>query len=133
MTVTVTAKDRAADRRLRREFWITLDEYEKVLEYQGYCCAICKKPVQPGKPRLAVDHRHACGLLRGLLCWRCNRSLAVFEDNVAKLEAAIIYLLNPPFTIVFGSERYAAPGRIGTRKRAKLLKLHQESKGSREV
>jgi hypothetical protein len=125
----LTPKERAADLRFRRQFHITLSEYNRVLRHQGGACAICKKRPATGKPRLAVDHCHTTGLLRGLLCWHCNDALAAFSDNAEWLLAAVAYLLYPPFEVVFKKERFTAPGRIGTKKRAKLLKVFNPQQG----
>lgn len=134
-TTKLVGKDRATDARLRREYQVSLGDYEKVFNFQGRVCAVCKEPVPSGKPRLAVDHRHRDGILRGLLCWRCNRAIGAFHrfwpDAVEMLQAAAEYLKNPPFTVVFGTNRFAVPGKVGTKKRAKLLKqLAQGTKSS---
>lgn len=115
-------KDRAVDLRMRRNYGLTLDEYNKVLAFQFNRCAICKRDRKEFKNRFAVDHCHTTGLLRGLLCWGCNKALGVFRDNLARLKEAAAYLTNPPVTEVFGMERFTAPGRVGTKKRAKILK-----------
>lgn len=122
----MTPRDRAADLRLRREFHTTLAEYNKILAHQNKRCAICKKPRQPGKKRLALDHCHASGLVRGILCHWCNKMLGMFHLNVAKLEAALMYLLFPPAVQVLG-ERCTAPGRLGTKKRAALLRAMKQT------
>lgn len=114
------AKDRSADLRLQREYGITLDEYNKVLKAQGNACGICKKEHILGKPRLAVDHCHVTGELRGLLCWSCNRKLGVFLDDLVMLESAAYYAKHPPLRKVLG-RLYTAPGRLGSKKRKKLL------------
>lgn len=111
--------ERAADLRLQREYGISLAQYNKVLKYQGGACAICRSP--PGRTRLSVDHCHRTGLLRGLLCHRCNRAIGHFQDSAEKLERAAHYLIVPPFHTVFGILT-TAPGRVGTKKRANMLK-----------
>lgn len=121
--MVVSRKDKAADARLRREYHITLEEYKRVLKYQNNACAICKRPVTEFKTRLAVEHCHTSGLLRGLACWTCNKALAMFKDDAARMKSAYEYITNPPFTAVFKAPRLTAPGRVGTKKRAKLLSV----------
>lgn len=119
----MTKAEKAKDARLRREYHITLAEYKKVLKHQGNCCAICKRNVSEFKYALAVDHCHTePAHVRGLLCWGCNKAVAVFRDSIAKLVATVEYLTNHPVTIALGREVITAPGRVGTKKRAKLLK-----------
>ena len=57
----------------RAELNVTLDEYEALLEAQGGVCALCGNP--PKTRRLDVDHDHRTGLIRGLLCSRCNQAI----------------------------------------------------------
>jgi hypothetical protein len=118
----VTKREKAKDARLRREFHITLAQFKEVLKFQGGGCAICKNKLnKKGKPLLlAVDHRHKDGLVRGLLCWPCNKAIAILQDSVARAYEAYKYLDNPPFTQVKG-ETFTAPGRVGTIARRKLL------------
>lgn len=86
------------DYNLRKNFGISVDEYEALEVKQGGVCAICKKmesiPHTTGGnvKRLSVDHDHATGVVRGLLCGRCNTALGKFNDDVSQLEAAIAYL-----------------------------------------
>lgn len=119
----VSKKEKAKDLRLRREYHITLAEFKKTLEYQQGVCFICKKKLnKKGIPLLlAVDHRHDDGLVRGLLCWPCNKAIAVLQDSMERAYNAYLYLKNPPFVVTNG-ERFTAPGRVGSAKRNKLLK-----------
>lgn len=119
-TPWATVKERVKNSRLIREFTITLEQYNLILKFQDFKCAICKRPAKDFTQSLAVDHCHKTGLVRGLLCWECNK--IVGERAVAyKLINAGNYLLNPPVTAALGKAVYAAPGRVGTKKRAKLL------------
>lgn len=115
----LSAKDKATDARYRREYGITLNQYLQVLKYQGGVCAICKRYPRPGK-RLHVDHNHKTGELRGLLCWSCNRAIACFDDCAVKMREAAQYILNPPVRNAIG-EMFTAPGKVGSKSRAKLL------------
>lgn len=76
--------------RLKKEYGITLAEYETLLEAQGGVCAICGNP--PNGRVLSVDHDHKTGLRRGLLCHGCNMGLGSLGDSTPTLQAAIAYL-----------------------------------------
>ena len=71
-------------------YGITVEEYNKLLISQGGLCCICYRP--PRKRRLAVDHNHRTGQVRGLLCANCNRGLRWFYDDPVKLRKAAEYL-----------------------------------------
>lgn len=85
------------DKMLKSIYGLSEQQYNKQLEAQRGCCAICKKHHTKEKKALAVDHCHTTGTIRGLLCWRCNVSIGKFEDNVEILQSAINYLNNPPY------------------------------------
>jgi len=71
------------------------DHYEILLEKQQGACAICggKQQQRMGKqPRFAVDHDHKSGIVRGLLCGKCNRAIGQLGDDPAVLRAAADYL-----------------------------------------
>jgi hypothetical protein len=128
----LTAKERAKDLRLRREFHITLAEFNRVLEYQQGVCFICKKRLnKKGIPlKLAVDHDHKTGEVRGLLCWPCNKGIALFRDSLERLQNAVVYFQEPPFWVVLRQHRFTAPGEVGTKVRKKLLaKFNAAGKG----
>lgn len=84
---------------LKRVFGINLNDYNEILKKQNNVCGICKnKEVekhQSGKTRkLAVDHCHKSGKIRGLLCTSCNQGLGKFKDSIPILTESIKYLEN---------------------------------------
>lgn len=72
--------------KLKREYGLTLDQYDKMFVVQNGVCAICGKSGiiknQWDTMRLAVDHDHQTGRVRGLLCNRCNLGVGYVEDGV---------------------------------------------------
>ncbi len=66
-------KEAARPSHLLRNFGITLEDYQALLDKQNGRCAICRR--LPAKNKLAVDHDHDTGAVRGLLCPPCNRSV----------------------------------------------------------
>jgi hypothetical protein len=72
-------------------FGFYYSDYLAMLEAQGGVCAICHESCRPGR-RLSVDHCHATGRIRGLLCDWCNRGLGLFRDSPESLLRAERYL-----------------------------------------
>jgi hypothetical protein len=77
---------------VRRQYGITLADYEKMFGEQEGKCAICGNSDEVEGRRLAIDHCHDSGKVRGLLCGKCNRGLGLFYDNKDLLKNAISYL-----------------------------------------
>lgn len=92
--------DRATNNRLIRNLGITKDQYDKIMREHDGRCDICGTDI-PGGPHgsFNLDHDHATGELRGVLCMRCNTSLGKFEDRIDLLQAAINYLQSPPLKV----------------------------------
>lgn len=65
--------------RLRRNFGITLEQYDEMALRQRDRCAICK--TKRSWRALAVDHCHKTGKVRALLCSVCNNQLGIYEKN----------------------------------------------------
>ena len=90
--------DREREKHLKKNYGISLAVYDAMWDAQDGVCAICKRPetaVNPntGSPRrLAVDHCHTTGMIRGLLCTNCNGAIGKLRDDIALFESAIDYL-----------------------------------------
>lgn len=93
-------RDANPDRRkgldLRRH-GLSLGQYRAMDDAQDGVCAICARPEsrrhQSGRiVQLSVDHDHATGRVRGLLCRECNIALGWFGDDPFRVLAAFDYL-----------------------------------------
>lgn len=83
------------ERHLQKTFGITLADYVRMLEEQGFGCGICgDAPPEGGS--FHVDHDPRSGRVRGLLCVRCNNGLGQFRDTSSLLRSAIDYLHRGP-------------------------------------
>lgn len=79
------------------KYGITIAEYDAMLEEQGGVCKACGEPEtakqQNGKVKaLTIDHCHAEGHVRGLLCARCNLALGYAREDVKVLIGLINYI-----------------------------------------
>ena len=97
-------------RKLKKAWWlehaygISFEQYESMLESQGWVCKICSKPHTEAQP-LHVDHVHVAGwgsmsaeerrkYVRGLVCGSCNRALGLMKDRPDLLRKAADYLVS---------------------------------------
>lgn len=79
-------KKRYTQKKLR-QYKLSAVELDTLYRSQEDKCAICFRSC-----RLDIDHSHATGKVRGLLCGTCNRGLGLFRDNIELLANAIDYL-----------------------------------------
>jgi hypothetical protein len=110
-----TSKSRA--QRLWKLYRLTPEDFDKMMAAQGVRCAISGK--RPINVRLNIDHRHADGMIRGLLTMTMNKGLGYFNDDPALLRAAADYLDNPPAIAALGRKVY---GLIGQAKVKRIMK-----------
>lgn len=82
--------------RYKREYGITLQEYNDLALFQEHRCAICSE--RPAD-RLHVDHDHVFGHVRGLLCGDCNRAVGLLRDDTYRVKSAHEYLIKPPVVL----------------------------------
>ena len=64
---------------LKKLYGITLQDYDEMLCFQNGCCKICGIHYLEYGRNLSVDHDHATGEIRGLLCGSCNTGLGFYE------------------------------------------------------
>ena len=97
---------RANQRRtyLETTYRVPLEDLDKLLVSQDNGCAICRRHWLLCKPikrthyealylqHLGVDHDHATGVIRGLLCNACNLAIGLFDENLETFSRAIAYL-----------------------------------------
>lgn len=83
-------------KRVATMYGISEDEYRLLVKIQDNRCAICGRTPEEAQDkagRLAVDHCHKTGKVRGLLCGSCNRALGLFGDVTSRLYSAAAYLV----------------------------------------
>jgi hypothetical protein len=118
--------DKARAKRLWDGFRLTPEEWQIIDTHQGSVCAFCQKRQRSGI-RLATDHDHKTGLVRGLLCSQCNRLLGRLERQygVGIIDALVrisAYIMHPPAVSALGKQVFGFPGRIGTKRHRAAVK-----------
>lgn len=72
---------------LKRRYGVTAEQVAEMAAEFGGMCAICEE-----RPAAHVDHDHATGEIRGILCFTCNAGLGNFRDRPDLLDKAVHYL-----------------------------------------
>ena len=80
--------------RLIHKFGISVSDYEAMLAKQNNGCGICGNSCSTGR-KLAVDHDHVTGRVRGLLCAACNHAIGKFKDDPDLMQKAIEWVRKP--------------------------------------
>jgi hypothetical protein len=76
----------------KKVYGLSPELFEEMFQKQGYSCAICKKNISNSTRNQHVDHDHATGKVRGILCSCCNVGIGQFEDDIRRMELAISYI-----------------------------------------
>lgn len=84
------------EKRVQNVYGLAPGEYAQLYEFQGGHCALCRRATGASR-KLSVDHDHATGLVRGLLCRPCNNFLGHARDKTLFFLRCIWYLRRPPY------------------------------------
>jgi len=74
-----------------KKYGINVEDWARMFHAQDGRCAGCRESLRDGW-HTAIDHCHATGKFRGLLCIRCNRSIGVLLESPATLRRLAAYL-----------------------------------------
>ena len=86
------------ENRIKKAYNLTPKDVEDLRLSQKNACSICNTSFNI--KRMNIDHCHATGVIRGLLCNPCNAALGLFDDDIHNLKAAIKYLTKTDSTDV---------------------------------
>jgi hypothetical protein len=79
-----------------KKFGLSMEEYNEFMAKQDSSCAICNSSFSHKRngqeARLAIDHDHKTGKVRGLLCGSCNRALGLLKEDKRIVQSAVQYL-----------------------------------------
>jgi hypothetical protein len=76
----------------KKNFGITLADYNQLFLNQNGNCAICGKNQSTFNQALAVDHCHKTDKVRGLLCTNCNIAIGLLYEDISSIQSALVYL-----------------------------------------
>ena len=79
------------NRFLLKRFGITFEQLEEMYVKQNGRCAICNLEFVHRR-QLHVDHDHTTGVVREILCNKCNPGLGFWNDDIELMEKAIAYI-----------------------------------------
>jgi hypothetical protein len=77
---------------LRRLYGLTPADYDRMWADQGGLCPICSTALRPGRGGANVDHNHATGKVRAILCTPCNTALGKLREDPELFLHAVDYL-----------------------------------------
>ncbi len=139
----MTPQEKARAKRLMDNYKLTIPVYNAILVYQNYACYFCGQPEPVKGRRLSVDHDHATGEVRGLLCSRCNPILGKLENAYVRFGLKKVkdltfvnfvanlfsYIKQPsPAAKALGYVHYGYKGKIGTKAHRKRIKVEKKFK-----
>jgi hypothetical protein len=132
----IETQEKARAKRLLDNYNLTTAQSDAIDVYQGCVCWVCGRPEHVAGRRLAVEHSHVSGLVRGKLCSQCNPLLGKLENAYIRLglhkvpglnfvqivERLAAYVKSPPAVAALGKEVFGWPGKTNTKRHRKFLK-----------
>lgn len=76
----------------RRRYGVTPEQHAAMVAAQNAKCAICGVDFAELTRRPCIDHDHATGAVRALLCLTCNTRVGVVETEAAWRDGILSYL-----------------------------------------
>ena len=89
--------ERSKKRRVAR-YGLTVAQYDQMVMAQCGACAVCGRQAGEASEsfrfdQLVIDHDHATGEVRGLLCASCNLAIGILGDDLIRVRRAADYLV----------------------------------------
>lgn len=94
-----------------RTYGLTEEDLYFLSVAQNHRCAVCGLGHEAG---LHIDHDHATGLIRGLLCGKCNKAIGLLKEDPVLFDAASRYLQRTQLPLGCG-EKDRRPTRVRRR------------------
>lgn len=83
---------------LKKEYGLTVEQYDEIVAKQGHKCPVCEEPFESGNRSYPVDHVHDGvnkGRIRGVVCTPCNRFVLWTHEDSKRLRNAANLIDNP--------------------------------------
>ena len=77
--------------KLKKKYGISLEQYDEMLKKKNCVCYICHRSEPNGKP-LNEDHCHKSGIIRKMLCTKCNFTLGLMDEDKTFINRLIDYI-----------------------------------------
>ena len=120
-----TKQEQGRRYRYKKQYGITIEEYNQILLWQGGVCALCLRLPKPGR-NLHVDHDHKSGATRGLLCFSCNMRVGR-ERESAWFARAASYMDANPASLALGRTPQGILGPVKKRRRRQPRKTTRQT------
>jgi hypothetical protein len=72
---------------IRKNYGLTREEYDELISIYNSSCGACGSTVS-----ICVDHDHDTGIVRGMLCRKCNAALGLLGDKIDGVLNLLEYL-----------------------------------------